>query len=156
MDLTFDPMTKPCVVNWIWQIMAACSCNASIQAAKINKSCHLYVSMYQFSELIILEIWKVPMKWIGSTFSKLYCYDSNDLLHSFLTLTCPSVYHNYASELQYVNISQFIRCNILIQQNTISFAALIPAFEANSTVVVLHFAHSWDVKSCPIGYSIIS
>ena len=39
-DLTFDPRAKPGVVNWIWQIMAACSCNPSIQQAKMNWTCH--------------------------------------------------------------------------------------------------------------------
>jgi len=37
-DLTFDPRSraKPFVVNGMWQIMAACSCNPSIQQAQIN------------------------------------------------------------------------------------------------------------------------
>ena len=137
-------VAKPGVVNWIWQTMAACSCNASIQQAKNKLNLPLHMSTYQFLELITLDIWKVlgPMKWIGSTFSKLYCYDSNDLVHMFLTLTCPSVYHNYAGVSQYANISQFIRCNILIQQNTVSYAALLSSLWSKFQLLraVLHLS----------------
>jgi len=28
------PRTNPPVVNWIWQILAACCCNASVQEVK--------------------------------------------------------------------------------------------------------------------------
>ena len=36
----------------------------------------------------------------------------NDFFHTFLTLTCPSAYHDV---LQYINISQYIRFNVSIQ-----------------------------------------
>ena len=47
------------------------------------------------------------------------CNDSNDLFHTFLTLTCPSAYYNYVVS-QYSNILQYFGCNVLIWQNTIS------------------------------------
>jgi len=37
--LTFDPKAKPLVVNWIWQIMATCSCDALI----LNLPLHVYI-----------------------------------------------------------------------------------------------------------------
>jgi len=39
MGFNFDLRAKPPVVNLIWQIMAACSCNASIQQVKLNLTC---------------------------------------------------------------------------------------------------------------------
>jgi len=35
MGFSIWPKDQAHVVNWIWQIMAACSCNASIQQARI-------------------------------------------------------------------------------------------------------------------------
>jgi len=45
-----------------------------------------------------------------------FCNDSNDLCHTFLTLTCPSAYYNVS---QYVNILQYFGCNMSIWQNII-------------------------------------
>jgi len=57
-DLTFDPRAKPSVVNWTWQIMAACSCNASIKQAKINWICHrmcLCISFWYYNHFGYLK-----------------------------------------------------------------------------------------------------
>lgn len=49
------------------------------------------------------------------------CSDSNDFIHTFLILTCPSAY----CMSKYCNTLQYTRCNTSLQQNPIIFAALV-------------------------------
>jgi len=105
------PKAKPGVVNWIWQIMAACSCNPSIQQVW---TC---LSMYQFFwTIIVLDVWKMPMKWIDSSYFQqavLLCllkalYYAGICSYAAGIILCPKLcWHNYYDNYFYQGLVLF-------------------------------------------------